>query len=179
MPTDKSGFRAALVFPSRTDSKEVPGYMFNKKRNRTILVVDDDRSEREVMCRLLAEDGYTVLAAADYWHAVATQQQYQGQINLLLTAIALPGNNGYELAKTLFQGDPNLKVLFASGPCGAEISRYYNMPVRGRTWWTNRFRPSTCCVVSRPRSALEQVAVKPKVLGNARGFDARRGGKSR
>ena len=153
MPTDQSGFRAALVFPSRTDSKEVPGYMFNKKRNRTILVVDDDRSEREAMCRLLEEDGYTVLAAADYWQAVAAQPQYQGQINLLLTAIALPGNNGYELAKTLFRGDPNLKVLFTSSPSGAEISRYYNMPVRGRTWWTNRFRPSTCCVVSRPRSA--------------------------
>jgi DNA-binding response OmpR family regulator len=83
------------------------------------------------MCRLLEEDGYTVLAAADYWQAVAAQQQYQGQINLLLTAIALPGNNGYELAKTLFQGDPNLKVLFASSPSGAEISRYYNMPVAG------------------------------------------------
>ena len=69
MPTDQSGFRAALVFPSRSDRKEVPRYMFNKKRNRTILVVDDDRSEREAMCRLLEEDGYTVLAAADYWQA--------------------------------------------------------------------------------------------------------------
>ena len=134
MPTDQSGVRAALIFPSRTDSKEVPRYTFNKKRNRTILLVNDERSDSEAMCRLLEEDGYTVFAAADHWQAVAAQQQYQqyqGQINLLLTAIAEPGNDGYKLAKTLFRGDPNLKVLFASSPTGAEISRFYNMPVAG------------------------------------------------
>lgn len=169
MPTDQSGFRAALVFPSRTDSKEVPGYMFNKKRNRTILVVDDDRSEREAMCRLLEEDGYTVLAAADYWQAVAAQPQYQGQINLLLTAIALPGNNGYELAKALFRDDPNLKVLFASSPSGAEISRYYNMPVAGPHLVDKPFQAVDLLRRVETAIRLEQVAVKPKVLGNARG----------
>jgi len=106
MPTDQSGFRAALVFPSRTDSKEVPRYMFNKKRNRTILVVDDERSDREAVCRLLEKDGYTVLAAADYWPAVAAQQQYQGQINLLLTAIALPETTATNWPKLCSEGTP-------------------------------------------------------------------------
>src|SRR6516225_5429663 len=148
MPTDQSGFRAALVFPSRTDSKEVPRYMFNKKRNRTIPVVDDERSDREAMCRLLEEDGYTVLAAEDYWQAVAAQQQYQGQINLLVTAIALPGNNGYELAKTLFRGDPNLKVLSLPAQPGPKSAGFTICRWRGRTCWTNRFKPSSCCVGS-------------------------------
>ncbi len=131
MPTVESGVSNALVFPGRTESKDVPRYMSSKKRNRTVLVVDDERSDREAMCRVLEEYGYTVLSAADYWQAVVTHQQHHGEISLLLTAIALPGNNGYELAKTLFRGDPNLKVLFTSSPTGAEISRFYNMPVSG------------------------------------------------
>ena len=179
MSTDQSGFRAALVFPSRTDSKEVPRYMFNKKRNRTILVVDDERSDREAMCRLLDEDGDTVLAAADYWQPVAAQQQYQGQINLLLTAIALPGTTATNWPKLCSEVTPISRCCSRPAPAGPKSAGITICRWRGRTCWTNRFKPSTCCVVSRPRSALEQVAVKPKVLGNARGFDARRGGKSR
>lgn len=94
-------------------------------------MVDEERSDRESMCRILEDQGYHVLFAADYWQALIACQKYDGEINLLLTAIALPGNNGYELAKTLFGGDPNLKVLFVSSPTGAEVSRFYNMPVSG------------------------------------------------
>jgi CheY-like chemotaxis protein len=147
--------------------------MFDKKRNRTIHVVDDERSDREAMCRLLEEDGSTVLAAADHWQAVAAQQQYQGQIDLLLTAIALPGNNGYELAKTLFRGDPNLKVLFASGPTVPEISRFYNMPVAGPRLFGKPVQAVD--LLRRVETPIRSRTVrrKPKVLGSARGFDTR------
>jgi DNA-binding response OmpR family regulator len=153
--------------------------MFDKKGNRTIHVVDDERSDRAPMCRLLDEDGYTVLAAADYWQAVAAQQQYQGQIDLPLTAIALPGNKGYELAKTLLRGDPNLKVLFASSPTGAEISRFYNMPVAGPHLLDKPVQAVD--LLCRVETAIRSRTVrrKPKVLGSARGFDTRRSRKSR
>jgi DNA-binding response OmpR family regulator len=153
--------------------------MFNRKRNRTILVVDDEGSRREAMCRLLEEEGYTVLAAADYWQAVAAQHQYQGQINLLVTAIALPGNNSYELAKTLFRGDPNLKVRHASSPTGAEISRLYNMPVAGPGLLDKPVQPVD--LLGRVETAIRSRTGrrKPRVLGSARGFDTRRGRKAR
>jgi DNA-binding response OmpR family regulator len=105
--------------------------MSAKRRKITILLVDDQKRDREGMRRTLEEDGYTVLEAADYAEAVRIHEQYGTEISLLLTAIAIPGNNGYELAKALFQTQPNLKVLFVSGPTGAEVSRYYNMPVTG------------------------------------------------
>jgi DNA-binding response OmpR family regulator len=101
-----------------------------KPQPRTILVVDDQKSHREFTRSVLQEEGYTIFEAQDYWEAVNIHG-HVGKIDLLLTAIALPGTNGYELAKTIFGRDPYAKVLFVSGPTGAEVSRFYNMPVTG------------------------------------------------
>lgn len=102
-----------------------------KARKRTVLVVDDEPHDRAFMRRTLEEQGCTVLEAPDYWEALQIHQKGGPEIQLLLTAIALPGLNGYELANTLTRISPGLKVLFVSGPTGAEVSRFYNMPVTG------------------------------------------------
>lgn len=101
------------------------------KKERTILVVDDDACDRAAMLSALEAEGYTVVQAADYWEALHIYEQYHGKISMLLTAIALPGNNGYELAHSLSTSDPALRVLFVSGLTGTEVSRFYNMPVSG------------------------------------------------
>lgn len=69
-----------------------------------------------------------MLEAVDYRGAENVQQQHGGQIDLLLTAISLPGGNGYELARALLNVEPDLKVLFVSGQTGAKASRYYTAP---------------------------------------------------
>jgi DNA-binding NtrC family response regulator len=102
-----------------------------KKKEKTILVVDEDEPERASICRILEGQGYTTITANNYWDALRAHDQYQGRVDMLLTAIALPGNNGYELARSMTAADPALKVLYASGPTGAEISRFYNMPTAG------------------------------------------------
>ena len=128
-----TGFNVAsgLVLPVPAEDEEAQGLMPRKNRRKTILLVDDQKQDREAMRRALEADGYTILEAADYAQAVRVHEERGTEIHLLLTAIALPGTNGYELAKTVFRTDPNLKVLFVSGPTGAEVSRYYNMPVAG------------------------------------------------
>jgi DNA-binding response OmpR family regulator len=45
---------------------------------------------------------------------------------MLVTAISLPGGNGYQLARALLDAEPDVKVLFVSGETGAMASRYYN-----------------------------------------------------
>jgi two-component system OmpR family response regulator len=91
----------------------------------TILVVDADSSHRQAIRRTLRAEGYRVLEAADYGSAQNVQQQHRGQIALLLTGISLSGGNGYDLARTLIDLDPDLRVLFVSGEAGAKVSRYY------------------------------------------------------
>src|SRR5579859_2307986 len=94
-----------LATPVRTVSKEVRTHMSDNKERLIILVVDDETRDRKSLCHVLTQEGHVVLEAADYWEAVQVHRQHEGEINLLVTAIALPGTNGYELAKTLFRID--------------------------------------------------------------------------
>lgn len=56
-----------------------------------------------------------MLEAADSESATAIHQRHQGQIDLVLTDIGLPGSNGCQLAAALRQAEPDLQVLFMSG----------------------------------------------------------------
>ena len=61
---------------------------------------------------MLVTDLSVLSGSEDCPETVRAHDQRRTEIHLRLTAIAPPGNNGYELAKTVFQTDPNLKVLF-------------------------------------------------------------------
>lgn len=100
-------------------------------KNKTILVADGDRRDRELIAGVLREHGYTVFEAADYDEAVEIHAQHPGHVDLLLTALALPSDNGYELARSLFRDDAHLKTLFMSGRAGAVVGPYYHMPIAG------------------------------------------------
>jgi two-component system cell cycle sensor histidine kinase/response regulator CckA len=94
----------------------------------TILLVDDEVSVRESVRAALQGCGYTVLDAATYEDALRIDEQHHGEIVLLITDIALPGNNGYELAAQIFTVRPNMKVIFVSGQAGRELCKFYYMP---------------------------------------------------
>jgi len=108
----------------------------------TILVVDADSAHRQSVRRTLRAEGYRVLEALDYQGAENVQQRHSGQIDLLLTAISLPGGNGYELARALLNVEPDLKVLFVSGETGAKASRYYTAPCVGLQTLPRPFEPA-------------------------------------
>lgn len=94
----------------------------------TILLVDDEISVRESVRSALLGCSYNVLSAAGYDDALRVFQQHQAEIDLLITDISLPGNNGYELAAQISTVRPNIKVIFASGRAGRELCKFYYMP---------------------------------------------------
>lgn len=100
-------------------------------KQKEILVVDDELSDLEVMCSCLRREGYTVLPASGYLSGINTFAMHLGDIDLLVTAVALPERNGCEMAKRLLAIKPELKVLFVSGPAGAETCRFYGMLGQG------------------------------------------------
>lgn len=128
--------------------------MFQMLRERvTILVVDGDAPQRETMRHVLRSAGYRVLEAPDFRGAQNTHQQHHGQIDLLLTALALPGGNGYELSKALLDVEPNIKVLFVSGEAGAKISEFYSVPSMDLCILRRPFEPGD--LIRRVREVLE------------------------
>lgn len=107
----------------------------------TVLVVDADSVHRQSMRNTLRTSGYRVLEAVDCRHAEHVLHQNQGQIDLLVTALSLPGGNGYELASRLVESEPKLKVLFVSGQTGATVKRYYDAPWAEVQTLTRPFEP--------------------------------------
>ncbi|CAO5237048.1 PAS domain S-box protein [Frankia sp. AgKG'84/4] len=81
----------------------------------TILVVEDERAMREVTRRLLARNGYRVLAAADGHHASELASAHPGEIQLLLTDVVMPQVLGRTVAERIQRQRPGIRVLYMSG----------------------------------------------------------------
>jgi DNA-binding response OmpR family regulator len=92
-----------------------------------ILLVDDEASIRDPISSALRESGYKVLEASRFDEALRVYQEHQREIDLLITDISLPGNNGYELAAQISATRPEVKVIFASGRAGRELCKFYYM----------------------------------------------------
>jgi len=69
----------------------------------TILVVDDEKNTREALSKILREDGYDVLTAADGYHAMDVIT-HEGA-DLILADLKMPGMDGIELlSRTRLKG---------------------------------------------------------------------------
>jgi CheY-like chemotaxis protein len=91
-----------------------------RKGTETILVVEDERDLRDLVSRVLRNDGYRVFEAVDGQSALQIWNQHKEQISLVFTDVIMPGGlNGRELANLLWAERPDLKVIFSSG-YGAE-----------------------------------------------------------
>jgi DNA-binding response OmpR family regulator len=97
------------------------------KKHKTVLLIDDEASQRRFMSRVLEDAGYNVLEGGDYEEALVIHNQYRGKVDVLITDISLPGSNGYLLARALLDREPGLSVIFISGLAGSELCRYYGM----------------------------------------------------
>jgi two-component system cell cycle sensor histidine kinase/response regulator CckA len=109
-----------LFFPvaGPADESALPGYTGIQEApggQETILVVEDEEFLQTLLTELLEEKGYRVLSARDGREAVRTFRKQGGQIDLVLTDLGLPGLSGQEVARTLREDDPDVKILVASG----------------------------------------------------------------
>ncbi len=81
----------------------------------TVLVVEDTGPLCKMIGRMLHDNGYAVLEAADGAEALAIVNREGGRIQLVLTDVIMPRMTGTELADHLSQLHPELPVLFMSG----------------------------------------------------------------
>jgi PAS domain S-box-containing protein len=95
--------------------RTAPGDRSLPAQGETILLVEDERIVREPARRMLARHGYTVLAASNADEALRIARDHQGEIQLLLTDVIMPGRSGKELAGDLVGLRVGMKVLYMSG----------------------------------------------------------------
>jgi CheY-like chemotaxis protein len=113
------GTTIRVNFPTTLDAPSTAGVQSrllpDSPTGETILLVEDEAIVREPARRILTNQGYTVLAAAEADEALRLAKDHTGVIDLVLTDVIMPGKSGKDLALQLADFSPEIKVLFMSG----------------------------------------------------------------
>lgn len=83
--------------------------------HETILIAEDDPDVLAVTARVLASRGYQVITADDGDRALELARAFQGNIDLLVTDVLMPGMHGPELAERITAQYRGIPVLYISG----------------------------------------------------------------
>lgn len=126
----------------------------------TVLVVEDEPSVRALAVRVLSEQGYRVLEAADGEEALRVARDHAGEeLHLLVTDVVMPKIGGKELSEMLKSVWPELKVIFTSGYTDDVIVSHGVMdpPI---SFLQKPFTPGT--LATKVREVLEMVPGGPQ-----------------
>jgi CheY-like chemotaxis protein len=85
------------------------------ERRATVLVVDDEPAVLQLMANVLGARGHTVIEAPTAAAALLAVDRHEGEIDLLVTDVVMPGMTGPELAAEVRARRPRLRVLMVSG----------------------------------------------------------------
>jgi len=78
-----------------------------------ILVVDDDKNNRDILGEILKKEDYTVITAPD--GETAINMIIVNRYDLVITDFQMPGINGLELAGWVKEYFPATKVILVTG----------------------------------------------------------------
>jgi len=116
--TDDNGTSFELYFPvtreelwKRKDPLSIISY---KGNGETILVIDDEKSQREISCKILETLGYNSTAVSSGEEAVEYLKKNNVDL-LLLDMIMDPGINGRETYEKILKIHPSQKAIIVSG----------------------------------------------------------------
>jgi two-component system cell cycle sensor histidine kinase/response regulator CckA len=99
----------AIDEPAPTPAPDlVPG-------SETILLVEDEDIVRALVRRVLEQRGYTVLESRNGHEAVGIAETHDGDIQLLLTDVVMPGMRGHEVADRVAATRRDIRVVYMSG----------------------------------------------------------------
>ena len=78
-----------------------------------VLLVEDDDPVRELIGRALRANGFDVVAAASGEEAL--DLEIDARVDLLLSDVMLPNQNGFEVASQIHARSPHIPIVFMSG----------------------------------------------------------------
>ena len=102
------------VASAEPPAQGVPASALGAREAERVLLVEDEAVVRGVVERTLQRAGYRVVVATSGDEALELTDA-DGQFDLLITDIVMPGLNGWELGKRLGERWPGLPVLYISG----------------------------------------------------------------
>jgi signal transduction histidine kinase/ActR/RegA family two-component response regulator len=90
----------------------------------TALIAEDEPDLLTLVATMLGDMGMNVITAANGNEALARQEDYDGQIDFLVTDVVMPEMNGIKLSELFTSLRPDSKTLFISGyPASGNMAR--------------------------------------------------------
>lgn len=102
---------ARQVRPKKTGSK----VLIETIREKSVLIVDDERIIRELLKGALAETGAAMLEAGDGEEALLIFKEHQNDIDLVVLDVIMPGIKGDEVLREIRKVTNDVKVIISSG----------------------------------------------------------------
>lgn len=125
-----------------------------RPRGARVLVVEDERRNREALVRLLEDEGYEVRSAASAEQA----DHWVGAMNfdLVLLDIELPGMSGVEFLEWALNRDPQLAVIMTTGVDVPEVALRC-LRAGARTYLVKPLDPSFTCEAVRDALVMRRL----------------------
>ena len=79
----------------------------------TVLVVEDDRSNRDLISKVLWQDGHQILEACD--GAIALEMLHTLRCDLVITDFLMPKLNGIKFIEQLHTLKPRMPIILITG----------------------------------------------------------------
>lgn len=95
--------------------------MSASREKASILVVDDEKHQRESLQMILEDEGYRVTVAADGREALAQAAEVKPEV--VLTDLKMPGLSGMDVVRTLHEGPLPPKVILVTAHGSVERAR--------------------------------------------------------
>jgi len=92
---------------------------------RSVLIVDDEPALRTLAGRVLSTNGWRVLEAEDGTSAVDLAREHGRTLDAVVIDLALPGVDGVETLRQLWDVNPNLQAIAMSSHGTMEIERRF------------------------------------------------------
>ncbi len=105
---------------------------------KTILIVEDDDTVRDLVCEILKQQGHVILTARNGGDALQLARQYEGHIDLLITDMVMRRIDGKMLSRKIRSIWPHIKIMFMSGYGGDVIS---DSDLKGNVFLSKPFLP--------------------------------------
>ncbi|MEJ2795517.1 response regulator [Iodobacter sp. LRB] len=144
--------RLFMVVSGAGTGYSVTNKMDGQSMGTQILLVDDDADLRALLSDYLGEQGYTVTAVGDGMAMLRAMEQ--GQFDLLILDLMLPGEDGLTLCRNLRAGS-NLPVLMLTAR-GDELDRIIGLEMGADDYLPKPFNPRE--LLARIKSILRRAA---------------------